>query len=121
MRNPTPSPACPALQDIALTDVLGALSDPTRLAIVARLSKSGSEHGWGELDVGVCKSTLSHHIKVLREAGLIHYRKTGTRCHISIRRELDGAFPGLLDQVLRLAEADPHVDCDSVQIKVGAF
>src|SRR3546814_3708764 len=45
------------------------------------LRKTG-ERGWGEFDFPVGKSTLSHHMKVLREAGVIHHRKEGTRCWV---------------------------------------
>jgi hypothetical protein len=41
---------------------------------------------------------------VLREAGIIGHRSEGTRRLISLRREeLDAAYPGLIDSVLRAA------------------
>ncbi|MFG3658668.1 ArsR/SmtB family transcription factor [Streptomyces sp. NPDC047706] len=44
----------------------------------------------------VAKSTLSHHLKVLREAGVTQTRQEGTRCYVTLRREtLDARFPGL--------------------------
>jgi DNA-binding transcriptional ArsR family regulator len=47
------------------------------------------------------KSTLSHHFRVLREAGLIFSRPEGTRILNSLRREdLDTQFPGLLNSIL---------------------
>jgi DNA-binding transcriptional ArsR family regulator len=91
----------PAAHEIALTEVLGALSDPVRLKIVARLA-DGQEHGWGDFEVGVANSTLSHHMKVLREAGVINHRKDGTRCFVSLRPDLEEALPGLLRCVLGL-------------------
>lgn len=99
---------CPSPCEITLTGVLDALSDPIRLAIVATLEKTG-ERGWGEFDFPVGKSTLSHHMKVLREAGVIHHRKEGTRCWVSLRRDLDSLFPGLLPSVLTLAARDRNV------------
>ena len=63
----------PKIEEATLCGVLAALSDPVRLAIVGRLA-DGAEHGWGEFDVDVCPSTLSHHVKTLRLAGVIAKR-----------------------------------------------
>ena len=96
-------PEHPEVRDIELTEVLFALSDPSRLAIVQQLA-SGSA---GELmtcqSVGgdLAKSTRSHHLKTLREAGVIRSTPQGRERLISLRREdLDARFPGLLEAVL---------------------
>ncbi|MGO4271555.1 ArsR/SmtB family transcription factor, partial [Paenibacillus sp. TAF58] len=60
----------PDRADIQLSTVLYALSDPIRLLIVSELHK-GSERACGELEVPVGKSTMSHHYRTLREAGVI--------------------------------------------------
>ena len=92
--------AHPDLGEVPLTTVLSALSDPLRLGIV-RLLSDGAERQWGELDAPVAASTLSHHLKVLRAAGVTRTRDEGTRCYVHLRRdELDKHFPGLLDSVL---------------------
>jgi DNA-binding transcriptional ArsR family regulator len=55
----------------------------------------------GSFDLGVSKSTLTHHSRVLREAGVIERQVQGTAHLNSLRREdLDARFPGLLDAVL---------------------
>ena len=89
----------PALAAVLLTDVLHALSDPSRLSIVAAL-RDGSERGWGSFEGSLAASTLSHHIKVLRLAGLIRNRREGTRCHVSLRSDIEDRFPGLLAAVM---------------------
>lgn len=95
----------PDLAEIGLTRVLAALSDPTRVGLV-RVLASGEERAWGDLRVPRAKSTLSHHLRVLREAGVTRTRQEGTRCYVCLRRaDLDGQFPGLLDAVLAAAEA----------------
>jgi len=49
----------------------------------------------------ISKSTMSHHWRVLREAGLIRQVGEGTSRLNSLRREeLDKRFPGMLDFVL---------------------
>ncbi|MGZ4747604.1 MAG: ArsR/SmtB family transcription factor [Oryzihumus sp.] len=96
-------PEHPVVGDIELTEVLFALSDPSRLAIVQQLARGSA----GELltcqSVGgdLAKSTRSHHLKTLREAGVIRSTPQGRERLISLRREdLDARFPGLLDAVL---------------------
>jgi DNA-binding transcriptional ArsR family regulator len=92
--------------DIALTKVMAALSDPIRVGLV-RVLADGRERGWGELRAPVAKSTLSHHLRVLRDAGLTRTRQEGTRCYVVLRREdLQARFPGLLRTVLAAAQAD---------------
>jgi DNA-binding transcriptional ArsR family regulator len=90
----------PKLEEITLTGVLAALSDPVRLSIVSALANSDGERAWSDFDVDVCASTLSHHMKTLRTAGLIDHRKDGTRCYVSLRPDLERVFPGLLGCIL---------------------
>ena len=91
----------PQLDEVELPDVLHALSDPMRLQIVRRLAREG-EAPCGELNGSVSKSTLSHHLKVLREAGLTQTRVEGTQRVVSLRQsDLERRFPELLASVLR--------------------
>jgi DNA-binding transcriptional ArsR family regulator len=92
--------AHPATKEITLARVLHALSDPVRLSVVADLA-GGKERGSSEFDCGVAESTLSHHLKVLRLAGVINHRKEGTRCFVALRPELKRTFPGLLASILK--------------------
>ena len=92
--------------EMTLIAVMGALSDPIRVGLV-RVLADGRERGWGELRAPVAKSTLSHHLRVLRDAGITRTRQDGTRCFVAIRRsELDARFPGLLDAVISAAHND---------------
>jgi DNA-binding transcriptional ArsR family regulator len=96
----------PNPSEITLPTVMAALSDPVRVEIVRCLA-SGGEAACGTFDLGVAKATRSHHLRVLREAGLTHTRAQGTHRFISLRREeLDARFPGLLEAVLAAAERD---------------
>jgi DNA-binding transcriptional ArsR family regulator len=88
----------PATEDIRLADVLKALADPNRLRIVELLAdgsyRSAAAQGF---DLPLQKSTMSHHFKVLREAGLTITMMEGRNCSIGLRREdLESRFPGLL-------------------------
>jgi DNA-binding transcriptional ArsR family regulator len=90
----------PDLAEVTLAEVLHALSDPVRLGILRAITP-GEETAWNGFMVKVAPSTLSHHMKVLRNAGVIINRRDGTRCLVSLRPELAGRFPGLLEAVLR--------------------
>jgi DNA-binding transcriptional ArsR family regulator len=90
----------PRVEEVSLPDVLHALSDPVRLQIVRALAER-EEQSCSAVESSVSKSTLSHHFKVLREAGLTHTRVNGTHRYVSLRRdELEDRFPGLLRSVL---------------------
>ena len=96
----------PEVEHLHLAGVLHALSDPVRLEIVWVLA-DGEEISCGRIDVSVSKSTLSHHLKVLRDAGLTRTRTAGVQRFVSLRREdLDLRFPGLLELVLSHAPAE---------------
>ena len=91
----------PKTEDIEMPAVLHALSDPQRLRIVRVLAADSAPRRCGSFDLDITKSTLTHHFRVLREAGVIEQRVEGTARLNSLRRDdLDERFPGLLDAVL---------------------
>ncbi|MDB5665715.1 transcriptional regulator [Cypionkella sp.] len=102
----------PAREELILSQVLFALSDPARLAIVSQLVE-------GPLDMARCyltdptiaKSTKSHLMRVLREAGVIRNEPKGRGRTLSLRREdLDYRFPGLLDAILSSAPSGERLE-----------
>jgi DNA-binding transcriptional ArsR family regulator len=94
--------AGPALAELDLVEVLQALADPVRLQIVRVLAEADGPIACHEIPIPVGKSTGSHHLKVLREAGIVSAQVDGTRKYHTLRRaDLDARFPGLLDSVLR--------------------
>ena len=91
----------PGTDQICLSAVLSALGDPTRLQIIKKLA-CGAEKTCSSCQLDLPKSAMSHHFKVLREAGLIHVRIEGKQRFLSIRYgELEERFPGLLKSVLK--------------------
>jgi DNA-binding transcriptional ArsR family regulator len=95
----------PTTDQIALPNVLSALGDDTRLAIVGMLARNeGTSMTCGQFcDLG-SKTSLSYHLAKLREAGIVNVEPCGTSRHISLRRaDLDQRFPGFLDSVIATA------------------
>ena len=91
----------PERDDIQLVEVLQALGDPVRLQIVRILDEGDGAIACHEMGLPVSKSTGSHHLKVLREAGVVKGKVDGTRRYYTLRRgDLEARFPGLLDSVL---------------------
>jgi len=91
----------PERSEIELAGVLHALSDPHRLEIVRRLDESDDPHPCGGFGFDISKSTMTHHFRTLREAGVIQQKREGTTKLTWLRRDdLDARFPGLLDAVL---------------------
>jgi DNA-binding transcriptional ArsR family regulator len=89
------------IEDIELPEVLNALGHPVRLQIV-RVLADDAEHACGGIVTGISKSTLTHHWKVLRDAGVINQRPSGRENLLSLRRtDLNDRFPGLLDIIVR--------------------
>ncbi|WP_342437796.1 helix-turn-helix transcriptional regulator [Paenibacillus sp. FSL L8-0436] len=95
----------PDRKDIQLASVLYALSDPLRLFVVSEIRKHG-EQACNSFNVPIAKSTMSHHARTLREAGVVHTRAQGTQRLLSLRSDdLEERFPGLLDSILEAYES----------------
>ena len=93
---PEPEPA-----EMQLESVLQALGDPMRLQIVRQLHACHGTKACGTFGLPVGKSTMSHHLKVMRQSGVIRQRIDGRERLSELRTaDLDKRFPGLLQSVL---------------------
>lgn len=100
---------CPPA-DVDLTErveeagLFKALADPHRLTILATLARAEDE-------VCVCdftsalplnQPTVSHHLKILRDAGLVTWERRGTwvyyRLAVDARARIDGALSALIPE-----------------------
>lgn len=102
----------PAKEDITLSGVLAALADPVRLRIFKSLIDKKSCMSCAEASpcASIAKSTLSHHFRILREAGLIRTSKQGVENRNATRlADVNEQLPGLLKAVLKLAGDDATV------------
>lgn len=81
--------------DVAL--ICKVLGDSNRLQIVQRLS--GGEKCACKLleDFKISQPTLSHHMKILCECGLVEVRKEGKWSHYSLSCETLAAFKRFID------------------------
>jgi DNA-binding transcriptional ArsR family regulator len=99
----------PAIEDIDPADVLAALGEPTRLAIVLRLADHEMAFRCSAFIPLASASNLSYHLRKLREAGVTRTEIVGTSKYISLRHELDERFPGLLRSVIEAARRSPPI------------
>lgn len=90
------------------TDALKALAHPARWTMMELIHRGGG-------DICVCafqehldlsQPTISHHLKTLREAGLIESRQEGTWVYHTLRREAAGALAARLERWARPAEGE---------------
>jgi DNA-binding transcriptional ArsR family regulator len=94
----------PVAADFQLPRVLAALADPQRLATVLYVAANGES--WcsqvmQEANLAMSKSTFSHHLRILREAGVLTKRISGARGYTRLRKDdLDSRFPGLMDSII---------------------
>ena len=102
----------PALEEIELARVLEALSDSTRLAVVAFLASDvvkGFEPRCSDFTTFGTKTNLTYHLAKLRDSGVTRTRLVGTSRYTSLRRDdLETRFPGLLDTLIAAAMAEPE-------------
>ncbi|MFD2308173.1 ArsR/SmtB family transcription factor [Enterococcus termitis] len=83
---------------------LQAASDPIRLNILTCLLIDGEKRITSE-KYHIVKSTLSHHIKLLKEAQLIQEIKTGTAKRYLLNQEyIERELPGFLELIRYRAE-----------------
>jgi DNA-binding transcriptional ArsR family regulator len=83
------------------TEILKALSDPVRWTIIAHAAQVDELAAITlESTLPVAKPTISYHIKILQNAGLISTRKAGRNYYYTLRRDV---IEGLADDLWELA------------------
>jgi DNA-binding transcriptional ArsR family regulator len=96
----------PSVEDLSVEGVLHALCDPVRVAIYADIVASACPQNCSSFlrvsERNIPKSTLSQHLKILREAGLIRGERRGVEMQITSRcAEIERRFPGLIPAIVR--------------------
>lgn len=108
--HPTDEPVAVDLRSIELVDVMRALADPVRLRIAQVLlpgeAVARSKTDW---DCDLSRATMSHHFRVLRDAGLIYAWASGRTQLVQLRvDDITKHVPGLLQLLARDATTDLH-------------
>ena len=100
--NTQPALPHPDAEEITLPNVLTALGDTTRLAIIGHLSRcEGTGMTCGQFTNLASKTSITYHVGKLREAGVVNVTPEGTRRRVTLRRtDLDNRFPGFLDSII---------------------
>lgn len=85
------------------TALFHSLSDPTRLAILRRLSNSEQRVRDLTHDLGLAQSTVSAHLACLRDCGLVQSRPQGRAAvySLAVRRQLMDVL-GAAEQLLEV-------------------
>lgn len=94
----------PRLSRARRTSILKALADPNRLQLLERIACSAFPLGCAEARaaLAISPATLSHHIKELEAAGLIHVERAGKFIHLSLRSDV---WSSLLASLSSLGQA----------------
>jgi DNA-binding transcriptional ArsR family regulator len=88
--------------------ILHALADPTRLSIVKQLSADGEVCACDFTSCcDVSQPTVSHHLKVLREAGVIACERRGTWIYYWLEPKAAHRIAALGRMLTRGAVAEP--------------
>ncbi|MGI6721506.1 MAG: ArsR/SmtB family transcription factor [Anaerovoracaceae bacterium] len=81
------------------TKICKALGDGKRLKIISML-RHGELCACNILDeFSMTQPALSHHMKLLCEAGLVHCRKEGKWCHYSVDSDKFGDFKDFITEL----------------------
>ena len=83
------APALTEEEAVNQARLLKALADPTRLRILSLLSRHEGEVCVFEMveSFTLEQPTISHHLRILRDAGLVDCRKKGLWAYYYVRRE----------------------------------
>ncbi|RZA27420.1 MAG: ArsR family transcriptional regulator [Proteobacteria bacterium] len=92
----------PKIEEIDLTDIMYALSDPARVEIVRMIAAEKRPMTCGELNAERPKSSMSHHFKILRDSGILKTEIDGKEHLNSLRTaEVESKFPGVFKALLK--------------------
>src|ERR1041385_4124131 len=96
---------------------LRALSDPTRLRIVALLERD--ELSVNELQeiTHMGQSRISTHLGLLQESGMVNSRRDGKRTFYKINPQVNGGIGEFVQMAIRGAKELPEYSADQINLK----
>jgi DNA-binding transcriptional ArsR family regulator len=97
----------------AMAEVFRALADPSRVRIVHVLSQGERTVGRLGAEVGLSPSAVSHHLRALRQLGLVRFRRAGTLVFYALDDRHVGRFlTESLEHVSELRRESTSLDGD---------
>ena len=86
-------------KEITIVKTAKALSDKTRLRILKEIAARGSiSCGDAEKIAGLSQPTVSHHLKILTDAGLLNAEKSGRHVILSVNKKALEEFGKLISE-----------------------
>src|SRR5215468_6162250 len=91
---------------MAYGSALAALSDPTRRQVFERVLEAPQSVGEIAKAMPISRPAVSQHLRVLKDAGLVHEAKAGTRRIYSADAKALGELRTVIDEMWRTALGD---------------
>jgi ArsR family transcriptional regulator, arsenate/arsenite/antimonite-responsive transcriptional repressor len=86
-----------------IVKIAKALSDKTRIRILKEIAAKGSiSCGDAEKVVDLSQPTVSHHIKILTDAGLLNTTKNGRHVIVSVNKKALGLFSKMISDSIKV-------------------
>jgi ArsR family transcriptional regulator len=70
---------CAVLSYEKISEILKAIAHPTRMEIIVRLREDGCNVSEIQKNLGLPQSTISQHLRILKNAGVLSSRREGTK------------------------------------------
>jgi DNA-binding transcriptional ArsR family regulator len=83
-------------------DLLKTIADPHRLRILATLARADDDVCVCDLndDISVSQPTVSHHLRLLKDAGLVSSERRGTWVYYRLADDVRARLTDVLDAIL---------------------
>lgn len=91
------SPPTDPSNEVSCAERLKALADETRLAVVRHLMKGECHVGQIQAALGIEQSLLSHHLRNLRDAGIVESSRDGKAVLYRLSPALEERPDGVVD------------------------
>jgi ArsR family transcriptional regulator, arsenate/arsenite/antimonite-responsive transcriptional repressor len=103
------------LDDNRTAELAKALGHPARMQII-RMLAAQSECAGSEIFSGLplAQSTISEHLRVLKDVGLVHARAVGTGMVYCVEADLLGEFAAAIDQIATTTPSCSSTEKDGV-------
>ncbi len=93
-----------------IVKIAKALSDKTRIKILSEIAEKGSiSCGDIEKFASLSQPTISHHCKILTDAGLLNSEKDGRHVIISVNKKAIEEFSSLISDSIKFKDSKEYV------------